>query len=631
MIFAKPLRAFAALCACALLLTLGPVMPAQAEPGQPPTDELAQSTLPPPLADGPVDEFRLSPDGTQVVFEGRGPGFQATISSVPADGSAGPRLLLTGDTVDAAILAVSNEHAIVYTRAFSEQRWSAGTLFSLALDGSAPPVTLAVEPRYFAFPPVQLAAGGYVVYEVRTLQGDWVVRQLVSARADGGGAPIVHTPAAPGDTLSWALPAADPSRLIVLSGGYGQAPRVLASVPVAGPADARTLLTDASLRPRSFHASVDGRIIAFEADKRLYVVPGDGSAPPRQVAELASPDSFILGYQLSDDGSVVIYQSFTGETPGDYVGTVELFSVPSDGSTPPGRLTPTPIRAVVLYGDPVAMELSPDGRTVAYNDGQALALATVGVADSGRRRPVRTGAAQFEFIDSQRLLAWGGGLAVVPVDPSVEATVLAEREQGARPGVSLLGDRAIFTGCEAGCDSSSGRTLFSVPLAGPPAAAARLATAFRDPGVLRFLPAAGGRAVFSADSDDRPGAELYSVPTNPVGVGLTTSATTIDEGQGLTLTVTLDRAASEPVRAAYQVGGLGSTIRGELVFAAGETSQAISVPLPSDGRFTGDRQVRVTLGRITGAAPLLNDRATVTIRDGEVAQRTWLPLVQRSR
>lgn len=613
-----------ALLACAALLALlAAGGPAAAAPA-PPDVELA-APLAPPIAENGGAGFQLSPDGRFAIYQAQDDYARGPFYVVPTDGSAAPRRLGDATSPYQMVLGVSAERALIAVAQENPWRWS---LISVPLAGARPSTVILGDLPAAVSSPVAFVDGGRVVFQAQRQSGDTTQLQLLSAPVDGSSPPLVLVSLGLGETFSWEVPQNDRGRVFYALSSQQQGVGGLFVVPVAGPAAARTRLSPAGVAPSWFRLSPDGGTVAFPADDQVYIAPGDGSAPARVVSPPLAERQLLSSIELTPDGATAAFVIVSPDPADNFFGLAHIYSAPADGSAPAVRLSSAPVRVYVVYGIYVRLAMSPDSSRVAWTDTATpgVLIATLGAAESAVRLP--TPAYAFRFLDAQRILTTGPAVAVVTLDPAIAATPLTPPEIEMRSEPTLAGERVMYIGCLAPCAQADGFALMSVPLAGPASATVRLATWYRDSWGAQFAPAAGGRVVYAADSDERPGTELYSVPVAPIGAGFAARAAVVEEGQPGRLEVRLERAASGPVRVEYRVDGLGATRRGALSFAPGALSQTIDLGLAADGRFTGDRLVRVALVATEGAAPGLYDRVSVVVRDAE-ATRTWLPQLAR--
>ena len=136
-----------------------------------------------------------------------------------------------------------------------------------------------------------------------------------------------------------------------------------------------------------------------------------------------------------------------------------------------------------------------------------------------------------------------------------------------------------------------------------------------------------GRALAAVEALTVPGPATLSV-----------SDARVREAAGATLefTVSLDRARSTPVTVRYATedGTARSdvdytAVSGTLTFAAGETSQAVSVAVLDDAHDEGDETMELVLSNATGA-PIADARGTGTIENNDPMPRAWAVRFGRS-
>ncbi|MGH9100289.1 MAG: S9 family peptidase, partial [Acidimicrobiales bacterium] len=104
-----------------------------------------------------------------------------------------------------------------------------------------------------------------------------------------------------------------------------------------------------------FFSRLNGEDFVVDRPRRVMVVPADGLAPPLRLTDGPFEAS---GLAWSPDGSAIAFASGRHER-WDLDGAVDLFTVPSDGSGEPERLTET----AAAYG---SAAWSPDGSRLAY-------------------------------------------------------------------------------------------------------------------------------------------------------------------------------------------------------------------------------------------------------------------------
>jgi hypothetical protein len=618
--------------ACVALLALSLLAPAFAEPAPPADAGRLAMTLAPPLVEGDVDLFDLSPDGTHAIFLTREFGRVQQAYSVRTDGTAAPQLLVAGGNPSPELLAVSNARLLYATYEASSQRALALVVRSVPLDGSAPPTQLDRVDEVGSLGPTTLTPGGQLVYALTTGRGGNVVQQLRSVPADGSG-PVALLLSLPGGVAGpfWTIGGAARDHVIYTMSALHTPDSGVFRVPVTGSAAQATRISGDVSGVTGSGLSADGRTVAFQAREALYTVAVEGPGAPRRVTPPLPPQSFPVAYKLSDDGATLVY-GVADDSPGASPNTdpllpVHVYSAPSDGSAAPVRLSPAPVGSFSIFGPLFRVDIAPDNRSVIYYGTElrgGLFIAQVGQADSGRRLSTGLTFPNYRFVGTTQLLVRGDSLELVALDGATPPTVLASPPSRILD-TAVAGDRLLYTACSGDCDA--GVSLLSVPLAGPEQATVRLATWYRE-SFVEFRATPAGRVVYTADQDDRPGSELRSVPIAPVGASFAAGALAAAEGATVELELQLGAALSAPAEIGYRVFGAGLDRRGVLTFAPGATAQTLSLALPADAGFTGDRQLLVELRDPVGLAPGFFDGVVVTVRDNE-AQRVWLPAVRR--
>ncbi len=304
---------------------------------------------PPLLVDavGTSEEIRTTPDGSRVLYLDAG----RRLHSAVLDGASTP-VLLGGFPAQGSVLfrdyRISADGArVVYH--FEVSGESAVRLLSAPIDGSAAPVQL--EPSLATAKLVDLAPGGRVVFQTPA-PGP---ASLWSVPVDASAAPTLLA------TADLPLPA-ESDRIAVTAGRVVFLARngALSSVPVDGSEPARGLAPGfigwglEAVGARAFFVARP----ASGGHADLYSVPVDGSAAPVRLSR-ASADGVFSARRVSPDGARVVYL---------YEQECEraLYSSASDGRAEPVRLTTQPTDCKGLQTFLPDFELSPDGRTVAF-------------------------------------------------------------------------------------------------------------------------------------------------------------------------------------------------------------------------------------------------------------------------
>jgi hypothetical protein len=343
----------------------------------------------------------------------------------------------------------------------------------------------------------------------------------------------------------------------------------LACVALIGTAPAQGLKLSAPLPP-------DGDVWSFaindDGSQVVYVANPDGLfggealmsrrvEPGGLARELAAyPDGYLLGgkQRITPDGDRVVYGAAM-----DFLGPVELYSVPSDGSAPPIRLSP-PLGDM----DVQEIELVPSGDRALFiaginngNGNQGRLLYSVRI--DGSAAPVLLFSASSGDLAPDFALEPLGGLVVfssfgrlyrVPLDGSASAVLLGDggyfwitpdgqrvvaiRQgglasvplDGSLPWTTLCGpfpwQQAILRATDVGLSADSSRVvylsdsaaddvfeLYSVPVDGSAAPVRLNVSPVAGGDVLHFaISGDSTRVVYNADQDTNDAVELYSVP-----------------------------------------------------------------------------------------------------------------------
>ncbi|NOT29742.1 MAG: hypothetical protein HOP15_04745 [Planctomycetes bacterium] len=252
----------------------------------------------------------LSPDGRWLVYrESRRPGTQVEylgLHSVPLDGSSPARAL--------------SDWGVLEYRCDPTSKWVVcrlgGALYSMPIDGSAPPVRLhpllarGIEPGWLL-----TSDGRSVVYRADQ-KGDGST-DLFVVPIDGGARPRQLSLAFQSVDV---LVSADSTRAVYAQDEAGESK--LWSVRLAGSEAPRGL----ARLERLGSWELAGDRVVFEDDppgvaERLWVVPIDGSAPARELRGLLRGDRYASSFWVSPDAARVVFHA-----------RLRLLSAPLDGS-----------------------------------------------------------------------------------------------------------------------------------------------------------------------------------------------------------------------------------------------------------------------------------------------------------
>jgi len=370
----------------------------------------------------PSRDFQLTPDGSRAVFFS----FYG-LDSVRLDGQGSSVRLVTedldGPRVQAFAVDASSTH-VVY--AFGEPGQLPRRLFSVPVDGSAPPIELTPRPaRAFGSLPgggpggspwslavsaFQLAADGRsVLFELQETHGDCalgcvIVTHLLVVPTDGS-APARRL--ASGDVRHAAF--APDSRQVVYVQAPPGGPAALLVHPLDAdtptrlhePADAvagLTVLADAVL----FRESPSGG-----GGDALLRVQLDGARRARTVSDPLATGRTIRAFRASPDGERVVYSA-----DADVAGVFTLFTGPLTfervralGSRPPEG-----VHGIGGTADVVRFVFTPDSAGVLAHvaSPEGLALEHVSLDGAARRLSGPEGASDLSLDDAGRIAMFRG-------------------------------------------------------------------------------------------------------------------------------------------------------------------------------------------------------------------------------
>lgn len=439
----------------------------------------------PDLGGSQISSFDFSASGARLLFVGDPlADNQVELWSVPFAG--GPLARLSARTSSASIptfeyATVPGRNLVVYWT--DQDTPNTFELHVNRVDGSTPPARL-----HPPLPAGRDAGGDFaltadaVVY--RADASTDAQYELFRAPLDGSTAPIrLSAPMVAGGSIGFAefqhgsfalSPAGD--RAWYLADALIDGRTELFSVPVDGSSAAVRLNGNlpSGGHVRSARFTPDGSRIVYVADQaivgrlELYSVPAAGGTPVRLSATPVAGGSLWLEAPLvTDDGTRVVYRA-DALTDGE----VELFSVPTDGSSAPVRLN-APMAHAGYVAD---AELVPGGARVLY------------LADQQ---------------SDEVYELWS-----VPIDASAAPVRLLGATFAGSIGQSVIGSGPTRALCQADRDGNGVPELYSAPVnaSAPPI---QLAAAF-----VRFSAALspdGTRALFTT-RDALGRVELYGVP-----------------------------------------------------------------------------------------------------------------------
>lgn len=268
----------------------------------------------------------------------------------------------------------------------------------------------------------------------------------------------------------------------------------------------------------SFDVTPDGRYIIYKAttpgasSSTVYSVLAAGGAPKK----LFDITVTIRGpHQISADGRYVVFAGIQN-------GSIGLYSVPIDGSSPPLQLN-----LDLVYSGVDGFQVTPDGRQVVYSldrdalDSEDLYIVPItGPASASVKIPGAGGGANIVAIspDSRYVVFSRSSIRFqlysVPIRGTASAPMLiGEYEQRNRPitDVKFSGDYILF---RDDVNASSVYEVQRVPLLGPASARTTLSAPLpRNTEVERFvIDSAGEHVVYFVKNQYSNDASLYSVP-----------------------------------------------------------------------------------------------------------------------
>ena len=295
---------------------------------------------------GTVHPFRFTPDARRVIYvtERDGEGLVEELLGVPSDGGTAPVKLyeppdggFVYDDVTSFQFAALGTHGTFVVELRDDDLEE---LYGVQLEPRSRPTLLATVPRLEASPGSPSAVlispdEEWVAYTMREGGDGGGYYWLFGVPMDGSRAPVQLNP---GPVAGVRLGPDGRTLFYFLTGGATG----LYRVPVDSSEPKQELtgwtLDDTSL---PFELSVDGSTLVVLADalvdgeRELFSLPSDGSSPPVQLNDVTAPTaSRAYDFQITADGTRVIYalgDAILGQT-------VELFSVPIDASAAPVRI-----------------------------------------------------------------------------------------------------------------------------------------------------------------------------------------------------------------------------------------------------------------------------------------------------
>jgi len=290
--------------------------------------------------------FELTRDGQRVVYVATQNAVnRREIFSVPVDGSQPPVQLNPpvggGRMVYYAVaprLTADGTRVVFAGDLTTDEGFG---LWVAPVDGSAPALELWSPPRNREVKLIELTPDSRQAVFTADLDGG--AHRLHVVPLDGSSAPVaLPTLPGAGEVYEFRL---DPrgTRVVYMTAAG------LASVPVDGSAGAVLLST---LPGRLFGFQVSPEWVAYLADHEvtdrfdLYVVPLDGSAPPRRVNSPVVGRSPAIEFRIVNEAVF-----FTAPTQAStYPYSMNLFKAPLSGALPPYRLTPPGTQLAFTHG-----------------------------------------------------------------------------------------------------------------------------------------------------------------------------------------------------------------------------------------------------------------------------------------
>jgi len=248
-------------------------------------------------------------------------------------------------------------------------------LYSVPIDGSAAPVKLSgVLDDYSSVDRFEISADGSRVVYIVDLEG-YEIYELCSAPIDGSAAPVkLNGALAAGGTVSAVefQIGADNSRVVYVADLNADEVWELYSAPIGGGAP---VMLKGALSAcgrlglyNIFLTGANSSRVVYRSDEdkdgvcELYSIPIDGGAAPVKFDGMLVAGEEALGFEISPDGSRVIYRVAQS---GD---TVDLYSAPIAGGAPT-RISGTPVADSDVAYD---FQISADSSWVVYRTYQAM-------------------------------------------------------------------------------------------------------------------------------------------------------------------------------------------------------------------------------------------------------------------
>ncbi len=323
--------------------------------------------------------FGISLDGTRVVYRKPVSATDHDLWSAQIDGGSPPVALaaLAGARTVAEFQLGPDSGAVVYRA--DQDVLARFELYRVPIDGSAPalklnqPLVSLGRVNSFRISP----DGGRVVYLADAVVNDRF--EVYSVRSDGSRPPVRLNGAlvSGGDVTDFAI-SPDGARVVYRADQVNNGQFDLFSVPIQGQRPplrhssgvVRTDLIRLTALPAArsvepdFVVSADGGRVIYRADAladnviELFSVPSDGSSDPVQLSGPMVAGGDVISFALSPDQSRVVYRA---DQRADEV--FELFSVPPYGT---GGGPAIALDTLPSFGDVDSFRIDPDSQRVIY-------------------------------------------------------------------------------------------------------------------------------------------------------------------------------------------------------------------------------------------------------------------------
>ena len=524
---------------------------------------------------GSVQRVTPCPGETDVVFQ-TGTGNSETLYSLALTEGARPVPLTpvgagAPPRFDDRVLVTEHTRLVVYAPRTLENTFN---LESVPLDGGAAPISLNDEPlsSFDNRPLFELSGcGDHVVYLGRK---EGTAGPILCVPTDGS-SPIREVN--PGLRALWLTPFDETNGFLFTAFRSGEGTDLYSFRAGVDAPPVRLSRSSPSGYMGQVTVHPDGIHVLYVANHEsnltaeVYMVPLDGSSPPRKVSG-DHPDMVAMDFVLTPDGERVVYRLRPRLSSSQT--NKRLFSAPTDGSSEPLQLT-DPFRT---WNTRFAFEMSPDGRRVVFETLDPLSPPRYSTLHSvpvdGTGEPVAlTGAVSTGFVEETLHFSPDGAFCIyradhgsedqfellrTPVDgsgPPQRLNLAGHGGVSVEPEVSLTADRILYL-ADAIRDESV--ELLSVSFDGTDHARLSPEPPRRPHGDVREyrLAPRGKRVVYRANARRREVDELYSVRTDGRGAVLRVSSPR-QPGDGVDSSLD-SRRAFEISRAGDRVAYMGT-------------------------------------------------------------------------